>query len=69
MKEKDIITSINQCYSSDLVEMASKLHSYVETLLGYISDSHGCSNTYKAFLYRELSLACALFSTLLSKSK
>lgn len=69
MKEKDIITSINQCYSSDPAEMTTRLHSYVETLLGCISDSRGCSNTYKAILYRDLSLACALFSTLLSKSK
>ncbi len=69
MKEKEIITSINQCYSSDPVEMASKLHSYVETLLCNISASRGCSNTYMAMLYRDLSLACAFFSTLLSKSK
>ncbi len=69
MKEKEIITSINQCYSSDPVEMTTRLHSYVETLLDNIKASRDCSNTYKSILYRDLSLACALFSTLLSKSK
>lgn len=67
---KLIITSIDQCFSSDPDEMLRNLSSFIDSIISDISDSRGkCSDTYLSMRYGDLSIACSLVSTVLSKKK